>query len=204
MKQVLIPNVHYLVDDGSEAIDSLGRLDPSSPRTVRKGVKLNYWIARVGFYSIRMASSKPRASHYRHQFGEVYEFAINYIQALKNRLIRNLPSTRASEESISLQIKEKANHYKDKLDVANTDIKRLEAETEKLRREVEKDASRVETEPRNHRGPHEKTLDATSPRPPKGALPFGERGRTSKNQVERTQQDNNKTDRRVHDMGVGI
>jgi len=85
-----------------------------------------------------MASSKPRASHYRHQFGEVYEFAINYIQALKNRLIRNLPSTRASEESISLQIKEKANHYKDKLDVANTDIKRLEAETEKLRREVEK------------------------------------------------------------------
>ena len=135
MKQVLTPNIHFIIDDGTEAVDRLGCV---SPGTIRKGVKLNYWITRVGFYCICMASSKPRAIHYRHQFGEVYEFTINYVQALKNRLVRNLPNARASEESISLRMKEKIQHYKDKLDVSNADIKMLEAETEKLKREMGK------------------------------------------------------------------
>ena len=120
MKQVLTPNIHYMVDDGTGAMDRPGFPGPPS---VKKGVRLNYWITRVGFYCICMASSKPRAVHYRHQFGEVYEFTINYVQALKNRLIRNLPNARVSEESISLRIKEKIQHYKDKLDVSNADIK---------------------------------------------------------------------------------
>jgi len=135
MKHVLTPNIHYIVDDGTLPMEGQGYPNPG---TIRKGVKLHYWITRVGFYCICMASSKPRAVHYRHQFGEVYEFTINYAQALKNRLIRNLPNNKASEESISLRMKEKASHYKEKLDVANTNIKRLETETEKMKREMEK------------------------------------------------------------------
>ena len=38
LKQTLTENVHYVIDDGTEGVDPLGY---SSPRTIKKGVKLN-------------------------------------------------------------------------------------------------------------------------------------------------------------------
>ena len=107
IRQVLTENMHYIVDDGTLAVD---RQRCYSPRTIKKGVKLNYWITRVGLYSICMASSKPKALNYRHQFGEVYEFSINYLQNLKNRVVKQMPDPRASERSILNRIDLKAQH----------------------------------------------------------------------------------------------
>ena len=67
-------------------------------------------ITRVGLYSICMASSKPKALSYRHQFGEVCEFSINYLQNLKNRVVKQMPDPRASERSILTRIDLKAQH----------------------------------------------------------------------------------------------
>ena len=57
-----------------------------------------------------MASSKPKALNYRRQFGEVYEFSINYLQNLKNRAVKQMPDPRASERSILNRIDLKAQH----------------------------------------------------------------------------------------------
>ncbi len=93
VKRNLDRDTHYIIDDGTSAVDRLGCF---SSQPIRKGVKLNYWLTRVGFYEVCMTSAKPKAIKYRHEFGKIYEFALLWCQTHKNNLLRQLPDPEAS------------------------------------------------------------------------------------------------------------
>ncbi len=97
--------IHYIVDDGAKGLEPLGLL---GPKIIKKGVKLNYYLTRVAFYTVCMASSKPKAKTYRYQFGKVYEFALLYVQSLKNKVIQSLPHPSESLKIVKKRIDDKA------------------------------------------------------------------------------------------------
>ena len=66
----------------------------------KKGVKRHYWISRVGFYMICMAPNKQNAIYYRQQFGEVYEFALNYVHTLQRRSATAIQYYKVSENQL--------------------------------------------------------------------------------------------------------
>ena len=63
-------------------------------------VNTHYWISRVGFYMICMASNKQKAIYYRQQFGEVYEFALNYVHTLQRRSATAIQYYKVSETQL--------------------------------------------------------------------------------------------------------
>ena len=83
MKQVLKDHMHYI--------------DTAHGET---GVNTHYWISRVGFYMICMAPNKQNAIYYRQQFGEVYEFALNYVHTLQRRSATAIQYYKVSETQL--------------------------------------------------------------------------------------------------------
>ena len=53
---------------------------------------------------ICMASNKQNDIYYRQQFGEVYEFALNYVHTLKRRLATSIQDYEVSDNNINERI----------------------------------------------------------------------------------------------------
>ena len=136
--------IHYIVDDGTKGLEPLGVL---GPKTIKKGVKLNYYLTRVGFYTVCMASSKPKAKIMRYQFARVYEFALLYVQSLKNKVIQSLPhpneslkivKKRIDEKAEELANRTKAGQMKNELKIKDDKINKLEQRIQEMTDEKER------------------------------------------------------------------
>ena len=96
-------------------------------KMVKKGVKLNYYFTRVGFYTLCMVANQPKAKIYRRQFGEVYELALQYTQQAKNNLIGSIQHPKVSEQAITNRI----NYKVDSL-VKNNNTTKLKKQIDEL------------------------------------------------------------------------
>ncbi len=123
-KRVLEKNNHYTIDDGASAIDGRGCF---SSQQIKRGVKLNYWLSRVGFYEVCMASAKPKAVTHRREFGTIYELATLWRQTHKNNLTRQLPDPGAS-----LRIATHRTNVK-KREESKTELSKVKKDREDLR-----------------------------------------------------------------------
>ena len=135
MKKELRYEVDYI--STINHLDDLRTTNISHPQKIpledvkKCGKRITYMISRIGFYILCLMANKPSAKIYRRQFGELYEFSINYVNSLKKKVIENIQPSNVSEKAVSDRL-----NYKTESIVKNKSISKLESENEKLKNEI--------------------------------------------------------------------
>ena len=105
----------------------------------KSGQKPIYYISRIGFYILCMMANKPNAKTYRRQFGELYEFSINYVNSLKKKVITNIQPSNISENAVKDRL-----DYKVENTIKNKSVAKYEVENIKLKNENEQLKKQIE------------------------------------------------------------
>jgi hypothetical protein len=109
MKKYLRKNIDYItvIDDDKKPAD-VRRLFNDLIK-VGRGQKVKYYLTRVGFYLICISANTIKSREYKIQFARVYEFALNYIQQLKNKIVLTQPNYETSKAILTNRIDDKVN-----------------------------------------------------------------------------------------------
>ena len=105
----------------------------------KSGQKPIYYVSRIGFYILCMMANKPNAKIYRRQFGELYEFSINYVNSLKKKVITNIQPSNISENAVKDRL-----DYKVENTIKNKSVAKYEVENIKLKNENEQLKKQIE------------------------------------------------------------
>jgi hypothetical protein len=130
MKKELRQEKDYIIT----LIDDRNPADVRRVSNTTKGGRTNkviYYISRVGFYLLCMMANKPNAKIYRRQFGELYEFSINYVNLLKKKVINNIQPSDISEKAVKDRL-----DYKVENIIRNKSVAMHEVENIKLKNKI--------------------------------------------------------------------
>jgi hypothetical protein len=131
MKRELKSNIDYIIPNHDANISTVNRRNDHTSKPIK--TKTIYYISRIGFYILCMMANKPNAKLYRRQFGELYEFSINYVNSLRKKVINNIQPSDISENAVTTRLNNKVESV-----VKNKSISKLEEHNIKLKSENEK------------------------------------------------------------------